>query len=482
MINPLDILKNGLPAGEEKPKRIVIVGAGISGLTAGLLLKEAGHEVTILEAQNRSGGRIFTCHEFSGAMYGEFGAMRFPKQHPLGQYLIHEKFKLKTKPFPLQNPETFIYLRGKRVRRKDFAPADFKYILPPEEAGKRPEEILREAMKPLIDCMESGPDGWIRLVEEYDHYSLLGYLKERKMSEVAISLLGPLLNLESRFHFSLVEWFSHYYEDVFGDLDFIVDGADALPKAFHSSLLDHIRYGSKVRAIEQSETGVTVRYEQGGGGLLQEFQADECIVTIPFGLLRHVDMTGLDDLKWNAIRNTYYDRAHKIFLQFSERWWETHYGITHGVTVTDLPIRNVVYTPAGQDSSSKKGVIIASYCWGPDSMAFSPLSESDRVQQTLNFLAKIHPEARDSFEFGLSHDWALDSSAGGIGPLFRPHEMSGAFFEDVIRPVNRLWFANDACDRRHRRWIEASLTAAIRNASAIHSGTRNTLPAVSEKE
>ena len=48
---------------------------------------------------------------------------------------------------------------------------------------------------------------------------------------------------------------------------------------------------------------------------------------------------------------------------------------THGVTVTDLAIRNVVYTPAGQDPSIEKGVIIASYAWEQDSMAYSMLDE-----------------------------------------------------------------------------------------------------------
>ena len=323
--------------------------------------------------------------------------------------------------------------------------------------------------------MDSGPDGWHKIIEKYDRYSLIGYLKERQVSEEALSLLGPLLNLESRFHFSLVEWFSHYYEDVFGNLEYITSGADALPKAFHESLLDDIRFGAVAEAVEQTDSGVTVSYHQTGDSKTRTISADECIVTIPFGLLRHMDLGGLDNAKWNAIRNTYYGRAHKIFLQFSERWWEKIYGISHGLTVTDLPIRNVVYTPAGQ-GDSQKGVLIASYCWGADSMAFSSLSESERITQTLRSLIKIHPEAQDYFEFGITHDWGLDSYAGGIGPLFRPHEMSSAFFQDVVRPVDRIWFANDACDRRHRRWIEASLTAAIRNAWSIHSGLRNELP------
>src|SRR5690349_9138653 len=89
-LNTLDLLKEGLPANGSGARRIVIVGAGMAGLTAGMLLKDAGHEVTILEGQNRLGGRILTYRGFAGDMYGEFGAMRFPLQHPMVRWLIHD--------------------------------------------------------------------------------------------------------------------------------------------------------------------------------------------------------------------------------------------------------------------------------------------------------------------------------------------------------------------------------------------------------
>lgn len=195
----------------------------------------------------------------------------------------------------------------------------------------------------------------------------------------------------------------------------------------------------------------------------------------PFQPPAHGDRR-LDPSKWYAIRNTYYGRAHKLFMQFTERWWENNYGITHGLSVTDLAIRNIVYPPAGQDRRIKKGVMIASYCWEQDSMPYTPLAEEESVAQALEDLAKIHPEARDTFEFGAYKDWALDWFAGGIGPLFRPFEMSERFYHDVIRPVNRVWFANDACDRRHRRWVEGALKAAVKNAYAIHTGMRDEIP------
>jgi monoamine oxidase len=475
-VDLLETLKAGLPPTDAPRRHVVIVGAGIAGLTAGLLLKEAGHRVTILEARNRLGGRIYTYRGFAGRMYGEFGAMRFPRQHLLAQHLIHERFALGTKPFGMEDQDTFLFLQGKAVRRSEFTSTSFDFDLPDAEQGLEPAQILRAAMAPLIE-LAGQPGGWDRIIEQYDSYSLLGYLLERGVSEQALWLLGPLFNIEGRFHFSLVEWFAHWHDDVFGDLEYIDAGSDSLPNAFAPALLGDTRFGAEVHAIEQGENEVTVRFRD-SVGMAGSVTADECIVTVPLVLLRHMEISGLDVDKWFTIRNVYYGRAHKIFMQFSRRWWKDDYAIDHGVTVTDLAIRNVVYTPAGQDPSIDKGVIIASYAWEQDSMAYSMLDEQQRITQALQDLAKIHPEAATTFEFGVSHDWALDRHGGGIGPLFRPFEMSGRFFDDIARPVNRVWFAGDACSRLARRWIEGAIESAVRNAVAINAGMRDDLPAV----
>src|SRR5437763_6076096 len=66
------------------PKKIIIIGAGMAGLSAGYELSQAGHDVTILEARTRPGGRVQTLREpFSDGLYAEAGAARIPDNHDL---------------------------------------------------------------------------------------------------------------------------------------------------------------------------------------------------------------------------------------------------------------------------------------------------------------------------------------------------------------------------------------------------------------
>ena len=102
----IDIVKQGIakkfPVG--KPKKVIIVGAGLAGLAAGYELKRAGHTPIILEAQQRVGGRVYTLRDpFTEGLYAEVGAMRIPRAHALTMEYV-EKFGLKTNDFTMDNP------------------------------------------------------------------------------------------------------------------------------------------------------------------------------------------------------------------------------------------------------------------------------------------------------------------------------------------------------------------------------------------
>ena len=97
-------------------KRIAIIGAGMSGLVAGWLLKRAGHSVTIFEAKHTVGGRVKTLRErFTSGFYAEAGAMRIPDHHGLTMWLIQSLFNLPTLNFFNHSPNGLIYINNQRM-------------------------------------------------------------------------------------------------------------------------------------------------------------------------------------------------------------------------------------------------------------------------------------------------------------------------------------------------------------------------------
>jgi monoamine oxidase len=88
-----------IPGAVRPPsKKIVILGAGLAGMVAGLELVKAGHDVTILEARTRPGGRVHTLREpFSDGLFAEAGAARIPDDHDLTLKYVNQ-FKLELEP------------------------------------------------------------------------------------------------------------------------------------------------------------------------------------------------------------------------------------------------------------------------------------------------------------------------------------------------------------------------------------------------
>ena len=104
------------------PRRVLVVGAGLAGLAAGYELAKAGHDVALVEAQERPGGRVLTLRTFDEGLYVDAGASRIPVTHEWPLHYARE-FGLRLRPF---YPDAGIFVKVRRGRRSEVSWGRFR--------------------------------------------------------------------------------------------------------------------------------------------------------------------------------------------------------------------------------------------------------------------------------------------------------------------------------------------------------------------
>jgi monoamine oxidase len=464
----LDVIRQGIKARfkDARPKKVVIVGAGVAGLVAAYELKRAGHNPVILEAQQRVGGRVYTLRQpFTEGLYAEVGAMRIPRAHKLTLEYI-DKFGLPTNDFTMENPNAYYFIGGRKVRIGDAEsrPELLGFEVAEHERSLTAGKLWLRSIKPLIDQLEKDFEAaWEAILVKYDQYSTREFLTENGWSEAAIEMYGLLANQEALMNASFLELFREDAGNYYTNMVEIQGGTDRLPHAFLPDLTNNIRFGAKMVAIDQSPDDVTIHYQSPAGRF--EEKGDYAIITAPFPVMRHVEvLKPFSRDKQRAIRQLHYDASAKILFQCRRRFWEEDEGIFGGGTITDLPVRNVYYPDHGRETG--RGIILASYTWSEDAQRWGSLSPHERISQALEDVAQIHPQVTREFEVGTSWMWHDDEFAGGAFALFDPEQQT-LLHEEIIRPEGRIHFAGEHASLYHA-WIQGAIESGLRTAIAIH--------------
>jgi monoamine oxidase len=470
----LSIIRRGL-GQTNAPKKIIIIGAGMAGLTAGSLLRSAGHHVNIIEANNRIGGRIYTLREpFTPGNLLELGAMRFPANHVLILEYIR-RGGLPLENFPNITPDDVIFINNKWVKVSHYEqnPDILGFPLDPSERGKTAIELLLGAVQPFMDLfMESTIEEQQQLKKQYSFYSTTVFLRNNpvgpSLSAGAVNKISVLLGVEGLAEYAFTDFFTNLIMPIslnLHDFFMIPGGNDQLPLSFFPVLSDSILLEEKAEKIIQKENGIKVHTKNVRSGEIHTFSGDYAITTLPFSIFQLLDIEPYNSIshkKHQAIRELKNIPAVKIGIEFKTRFWER---MDIGHITSDLPIR-FTYVPSPSQVSNARGVLLASYTWGKNARLWNTVPEEKMIDYVLRDLAKIYGNiVYDEYIQGYSLNWTRNPYAGGCLTLFTPSQETD-FADNITQPEGRLHFAGEHTSWFHG-WAEGAVESGIRTAVEI---------------
>ena len=417
-------------SGDPKGASVLVLGAGLAGMTAALELRAAGYKVQVLEFNSRPGGRNWTIRggdrftELGGAMqtcgfeedlYLNPGPWRIPYHHrALLDYC--KRLGVALEPFIQLNHNALLHasnaFTGKPQRIRDVK-ADFQghvseLLAKVTQQSKLDEAVSVEDREILLQALRS----WGALDKNYAYKANLisadyrGYAKDPGGGLGAAPIAGEPINLSDILKSRLWRYLQNFALHQFQTTMFQpVGGMDMIGKAFAKQISDLIQYDAKVIRIQQSDGGVRVSYVNSKTPSTPQIATAEwCVCTIPLSILGQIQIDVGPRMK-AAIDAVPYSSSVKIGLQFKRRFWEEDEAIYGGISYTDLPIRQISYPSSGFNRNGR-GVLLGAYVFeGANAYEFTSMAPADRVARAVEFGARIHPQYSAEFENGIAVAW-----------------------------------------------------------------------------
>jgi monoamine oxidase len=425
------------------PDDVVVVGAGMAGLTAARALAEAGLKVLVVEAQDRIGGRILTRHVDDEAI--ELGA-EFIHGRPPELWALIDEAGLET------------YERG-----------GAQVCFEDGTLGNCGDE-MDDAFAALEELKNfTGPD--MSFAEYLDaekvpmekRSSIIGYVEGFNAAdhrEVSAAALGAQQKAED------ANGMDHTYR--------LRGGYDQLPRYLSEKITElggRVLTGTPVKEIRWEQDRVEVISE------LWSFNSPQAVITVPLAVLQRGDVTITPQpiQIMEAAERLRMGQVQRFTLRFAEKFWEDLQPqpalaeMSFLFSFTEMP--PVWWTPHPEESHT-----ITGWVGGPRSAALTGLDAKTLGQKACTTLGRVFGLRKERI-LGLlqgcyTHDWKHDRFALGAYSYVATGGLDAS--RRMTEPVSdTLYFAGEHTDvTGHWGTVHAAMRSGLRAAEQILSGGR----------
>jgi monoamine oxidase len=445
---------------------ICVIGAGYAGLTAARQLRRAGHEVVVLEARDRVGGRVWTQH-FEDGTPADFGGTFLGPGHDR-MYALAREFDIATHP-TFVDGENVIMRDGKAHRYQGMIPAvDPLAIASFFLAAKRLDWMARSV--PQDAPWEA------QRAREWDATTIAAWLDapstlltpmakkmlRTSLTEIFCSDLAEVSLLNLLFEISTWGGSLEYTSTIEGGAqqDMVTGGMQTIAERIAAELGDAVSLESPVRRIAQTNGAVEVVSDR------LTVKARRAIVTVPPPVQARIDYDPpLPSDRAQLIQRMPIGAIVRAMIEWDEPFWRAD-GLTGEAVDFDSPIAaSIDASPPG----GERGVL-ATFAFGPTGRQVGRLAPEERRRLFLDALtARLGPKAATPVEYR-EYTWTADPWSGGAIKAHFPPGVLTTLGDALRRPTGRIHWAGTETAPRWFGFIEGAVLSGERAALEAMGG------------
>lgn len=467
---------------EGKGKKILILGAGISGLVCAIELVKKGYEVQILEAQGHAGGRCMSARkgtviedvggerqvcDFDHNQYLNVGPWRIPAEHHSTIYYCRI-LGIELEPFVNKAFAAYYYqnsgegaLVGKPLRQSDVdidrAGHVTELLAKCVSDGLLDEKLTTEDQEALLEYLRS--TGLINRRELNYRANLARGWENTPTVGTDMGKLGDPYQLSDLLKIKIGA--QHEERDHPPMMFQPRGGMDQIPNAMVRELPDGIiRYNSEITEIKQSDSQVMVTYSDTQTGAVETVTADYAISCLIFPTLNKIKTDFRDDVL-EGLRAPASSPITKQGHQFTERFWETEEDIFGGISANDIPESGTISYPSSNMFGSNGGVVLTAYARRGAAISLGNMSIADRLERGLEIGEMVHPGRFRKYYNGKGVSLAWHKQKYALAAWVTWSRRNIALkMPPLMEGERRVLFSGNGMAPFHQGWMFAAIEAA----------------------